>query len=246
MKENKYDNEEFFTKYSEMNRSKEGLEGAGEWSELQKILPDFKQRRVLDLGCGYGWHCNYAVENGATYVVGTDISHKMLEMAEKINASEGIEYRCAAMEDLDFPDGSFDIVLSSLAFHYIKDFAPLVNRISRWIKQGGKFVFSVEHPVFTAYGTQDWYYDETGEILHFPVDNYYYEGKREAVFLGEKVIKYHRTLTTYLNTLLQNGFEIKHIIEPQPPEHMMDLPGMKDEMRRPMMLLVSASKKVIE
>ena len=75
------------------------------------------------------------------------------------------------------------------------------------------------------------------------MDNYYYEGSREAIFLGEKVIKYHRTLTTYLNTLLQNGFELQHIVEPQPPKEMMDMDGMKDEMRRPMMLLVSAVKK---
>lgn len=243
MKENKYDDEDFFKKYGEMNRSKNGLKGAGEWPEFQKILPDFEQKNVLDLGCGYGWHCKYAAEHGAAYVLGTDISNKMLEVAQGINADHRIEYRCAAMEDLDFPDGTFDIVLSSLAFHYMKDFEPLVYHINQWLKKGGKFVFSVEHPVFTAYGTQDWYYDMEGNILHFPVDNYYYEGKREAVFLGEKVIKYHRTLTTYLNDLLQNGFEIQHVIEPQPPEDMMDIPGMKDEMRRPMMLLVAACKK---
>ena len=56
--------------------------------------------------------------------------------------------------------------------------------------------------------------------------------------------KFHRTLTTYLNTLLSNGFIINHIVEPQPPENMMDIPGMQDEMRRPMMLIVSANKKV--
>ena len=61
--------------------------------------------------------------------------------------------------------------------------------------------------------------------------------------MGERVIKYHRTLTTYLNTLLQCGFELLQIIEPQPPKEMMDMDGMKDEMRRPMMLLVSAVKK---
>ena len=243
MKENKYDNEAFFQKYSKMMRSQEGLKGAGEWSELKKILPDFAGKRVLDLGCGYGWHCKYASDQTADYVLGTDISKRMLQTAREINSAPQIEYRCTAMEDLDFPEHTFDVVLSSLAFHYIKDFEPLVKNISRWMKQGGTFVFSVEHPVFTSYGTQDWYYDENGKILHFPVDNYYYEGKREAVFLGEKVIKYHRTLTTYLNTLLQNGFEIQHVIEPQPPEEMMELEGMKDEMRRPMMLLVSAMRR---
>ena len=243
MKENKYDNEIFFEKYSEMNRSKEGLKGAGEWAELKKVLPDFNGKTVLDLGCGYGWHCKYAVDNGASYVLGTDISHKMLKIAKELNDSSKIRYLCSAMEDLDFPDEKFDVIISSLAFHYIRDFGPLMQKISRWTKRGGYFVFSVEHPVFTAKGDQDWYYDSNGEIMHFPVDNYYYEGKREAVFLGEKVIKYHRTLTTYINSLFQNGFELRHLIEPAPPENMMDIPGMKDEMRRPMMLIVSSVKK---
>lgn len=242
MKENKYDNDLFFQKYSEMNRSVQGLQGAGEWSELQRLLPDFKGKRVLDLGCGYGWHCLYAAENGAEYVLGTDISHKMLEMAEEKNGHKAIEYRCIAMEDLQLPEQEFDVVLSSLALHYIRDFDPLVQNIGSWLKKGGSFIFSAEHPVFTAYGTQDWYYDTEGNLLHFPVDNYFYEGKREAVFLGEQVIKYHRTLTTWLNTLLDNGFTIRHIIEPMPPEDMMHILGMKDEMRRPMMLIVSAEK----
>ncbi len=96
--------------------------------------------------------------------------------------------------------------------------------------------------MFTAYGSQDWYYGANGEILHFPVDNYYLEGTRDALFLGEHVTKYHRTLTTYLDTLLQNGFDLQRVVEPQPPEDMLALPGMRDELRRPMMLLVSAKK----
>ena len=243
MKENKYDDEVFFQKYSQMLRSQKGLQGAGEWSELQKILPAFQGKSVLDLGCGYGWHCRYAAEHNAARVLGTDISEKMLSTARRINAAPQIEYRRAAMEDLQFAAGTFDVVLSSLAFHYVKDFAPLVANIFDWLRPDGSFVFSVEHPVFTAYGTQDWYYDQDGKILPFPVDNYYYEGQREAIFLGERVVKYHRTLTSYLNTLLCSGFILEHVIEPQPPAEMLHLTGMKDEMRRPMMLLVSARKK---
>lgn len=241
MKENKYDQDSFFQKYSEMTRSQKGLSGAGEWHELQKLLPDFSGKRVLDLGCGYGWHCKYAAEHGAAFVLGTDISRKMLERAKALNNGDGIEYRQAAMEDLSFAAASFDVVLSSLAFHYVKDFSSLAAQINHWLKPGGAFIFSVEHPVFTAYGSQDWYYDASGNILHFPVDNYYIEGKRNAVFLGEPVVKYHRTLTTYLDTLLKNGFSLRRVVEPQPPESMMDLPGMRDELRRPMMLLVSAT-----
>ena len=167
----------------------------------------------------------------------------MLAVAEEKSKEYAISYQCCAMEELQFPKASFDAVISSLAFHYVKDFEQLAVAISSWLIAGGSFVFSVEHPVFTSYGTQDWYYGENGVILHFPVDNYYYEGKREANFLGEKVVKYHRTLTTYLDTLLRNGFELQHIIEPQPPKHMLDIAGMRDEMRRPMMLLVAARKR---
>lgn len=81
MKENKYDNPVFFEKYSQMSRSKEGLAGAGEWEDFRKILPTFSGKTVLDLGCGYGWHCIYAAEQGAAHVTGVDLSEKMLEVA---------------------------------------------------------------------------------------------------------------------------------------------------------------------
>lgn len=87
MKENKYNNSHFFSQYSQMSRSVEGLKGAGEWHVLQKMLPDFAGKRVLDLGCGFGWHCAYAIEHGATHATGIDISEKMLEEARKRNPS---------------------------------------------------------------------------------------------------------------------------------------------------------------
>ena len=242
MKENKYDDEVFFEKYSQMYRSIYGLQGAGEWHEFEKLLPDFQGKRVLDLGCGYGWHCQYATEHHAQYVLGVDISKRMLETAKQKHAHPQIEYRQIAMEDLTLEPDSFDVAFSSLALHYVKDYEQLVQHIANWLTKGGNFVFSVEHPVFTSYGNQDWYYDENGNILHFPVDRYFYEGQREAVFLQEKVVKYHRTLTTYLETLMKHGFMIQHVVEPQPPLEMMNMEGMKDEMRRPMMLLIAVQK----
>lgn len=244
MKENKYDDPAFFSQYSSMDRSVKGLQGAGEWHILKKMLPDFTRKSVLDLGCGFGWHCRYAIENGALSVTGIDISEKMLDKAKEINNLPGIEYIRMPVEDIDFPEDNFDIVLSSLTFHYIQSFHQICKKISHCLKPGGNFVFSVEHPVFTAYGSQDWYYDVDGKPLHWPVDRYFTEGKRESVFLGEKVVKYHKTLTTYLNDILKNGFDIKEIREPEPSKESMEqLPAMKDELRRPMMLLVSAILK---
>lgn len=244
MKENKYDDPKFFEKYSQMSRSIEGLNAAGEWATLKTLLPDFQGKTLLDLGCGYGWHCIYAAEQGAERIVGVDLSEKMLETARAKTTDDRITYQRCAMEDIEFEPESFDIVLSSLALHYVENFEIIVKKVLTILKTGGAFLFSAEHPVFTAYGTQDWYYDENGKILHFPVDNYYYEGKRTATFLGEEVVKYHKTLTTYLNSLLENGFEIRRIVEPQPTQEMIEaVEGMKDEMRRPMMLIVSAVKR---
>lgn len=243
MKQNPYDKETFFEKYSNMDRSTKGLEGAGEWKTLESMLPEFKDKRVLDLGCGFGWHCQYAMEHGAKAVTGVDISEKMLSIAKE-KTSDGITYLQMPIEDIAFSENSFDVVISSLAFHYIESFEKIVKKVSACLVPGGDFVFSMEHPVFTASGSQEWFCDETGKILHFPVDNYFFEGQREANFLGETVIKYHKTLTTYLNGLIQGGFELTGIVEPQPSEHLLQtVKGMKEELRRPMMLIISARKK---
>ncbi|NML22016.1 class I SAM-dependent methyltransferase [Pseudoflavitalea sp. G-6-1-2] len=243
MKENKYDDPKFFDQYSQMNRSVYGLEAAGEWHTLRTMLPELAGKTILDLGCGFGWHCRYAIEQGAKIVKGIDISRKMLERAAAINQLEGIEYIQKPIEEVTWPDNSFDIVLSSLAFHYLASFDAICNSVYDWLRPGGCLVFSVEHPVFTASPKQDWIYSEKGEIQHWPVDQYFMEGRREVVFLGEKIAKYHRTLSTYLNALLKQGFIIKEVNEPTPEEKLLDtVAGMKDELRRPMMLLIRAEK----
>ena len=243
MKENKYDDPEFFKEYKQMARSTGGLQAAGEWPEFQRMIPDLQGKRVLDLGCGFGWHCRYAVEKGAKAVAGVDLSEKMLQEARTKTDSPLIEYVRMAIEDIDYPEDSFDVVISSLVFHYIESFADICRKVNRCLAHVGEFVFSVEHPVFTAQGNQEWYCDNAGKPLHWPVDHYFTEGRREAIFLGKEVTKYHRTLTTYINTLLEYGFEVIKLVEPKPAAHLMNEPGMKDELRRPMMLLIAASKK---
>ena len=177
-------------------------------------------------------------EEGAR-VIGVDLSEKMLETARKKSAGLDISYLRCAMEDVDFPDNSFDMVFSSLALHYVEDFARLAEKVKRMLKPGGIFLFSCEHPVFTAQGSQDWLYDEKGEIRCFPVDRYYYQGERDAIFLGEHVRKYHRTFTGYLKPLLKLGFTVTDFEEPMPTEEARrTIPGMEDEMRRPMMMII--------
>lgn len=240
---NEYDNLEFFESYSQMERSKKGLAGAGEWHQFKKLLPDFKEKRVLDLGCGYGWHCRYAVEQGASFVLGIDTSQRMLDQAKQMTQTQAIHYKNMKIEDVNQLEQTFDCVISSLALHYVSSFEEVVQKVYGLLTEKGTFVFSVEHPIFTAEGTEDWIYDEKKNKIAWPVDSYFDEGIRETTFLGKKVSKYHKTLTTYLNSLLINGFDLLEVVEATPDSSMMDLSDMKDELRRPMMLLISARKK---
>lgn len=243
MKQNKYDDLDFFEKYSRMPRSTDGLKAAGEWHALRELLPDLRDKRVLDLGCGFGWHCRYAREQQARSVVGVDLSEKMLERAREMTDDFAIEYRRLAIEDIDFPENEFDVVISSLALHYVERFDIVCQIIYRCLAPDGTFVLSFEHPVFTAIAAQDWHYGPQGERLHWPVDNYQNEGPRLARFLDNDVVKYHRTVATHINALLDSGFRITKLSEPQPTQEVLaKYPEMRDETRRPIFLLISAVK----
>ncbi|KQX68240.1 class I SAM-dependent methyltransferase [Paenibacillus sp. Root444D2] len=243
MKQNKYDDLGFFEKYSEMPRSIGGLNAAGEWPVLRAMLPELRDKRVLDLGCGFGWHCQYAREQQARSVIGVDLSEKMLAYARENNNDSTIEYRRLAIEDINFEAGEFDVVISSLALHYVEHFEIVCRNIHHCLVSGGSFILSVEHPIFTALAAQDWYYGSGGERLHWPVDDYQNEGLRQARFLDNDVVKYHRTIATYVNALIDSGFTIMKLSEPQPTQETLDkYPEMKDETRRPIFLLIAAVK----
>lgn len=240
---NEYDNDCFFQAYAQMPRSKEGLSAAGEWHQLAPLFPPLEGKRVLDLGCGYGWHCKFAAGQGAVEVLGIDLSRKMLEEAERRNGGSGITYRLCGIEAYEYPQDAWDCVLSNLALHYIADPEGVFQKVYRTLRPGGTFLFNIEHPVFTAGVGQDWIYTEDGRPQYWPVDNYFLPGERETHFLGCRVVKQHHTLTQILMGLLRSGFALTAAEEAEPPAGMMHIPGMADELRRPMMLLVKASVK---
>ncbi len=243
MKQNKYDDMNFFSAYKKIERSVKGLEGAGEWHVLKELLPSLENKSVLDLGCGFGWHCRYALEQQARSVIGVDISEKMLQQAREMNNDPLISYIKMPIEDINFSHSQFDVVISSLAFHYIESFETICKKVFDCLKPGGSFVFSIEHPIYTSRNDQDWYFDDKGNRLHWAVDNYQLEGLRETTFLTDNVIKYHRTFSTYINDLIIAGFNIKKVKEPIPSEEMIEsIPEMKDELRRPMFLIISVEK----
>lgn len=235
---NEYDNAGFFERYAQMDRSRQGLAGAGEWHQLEPLIPALEGKRVLDLGCGYGWHCKFAAEKGAAQVLGIDLSRRMLAEAERHNADERIVYRCCGLEEYEYPEDAWDCVLSNLALHYVADLDGIFALVHRTLVPGGIFLFNIEHPVFTAGVGQDWVYDGEGRPLYWPVDGYFKPGPRQTHFLGCEVEKQHHTLTQILMGLIRAGFVLEAVEEAQPAPDMLDRPGMADELRRPMMLLV--------
>lgn len=240
--QNIYDNEDFFAGYSQMRRSIEGLPGAPEWPVLRALLPQLRGQRVLDLGCGYGWFCRWAREQGAAMVVGIDASEKMLARARGMSTDGGITYDCADMERVELPEVAFDLVYSSLALHYVEDFAELVAKVHRALKPEGQFIFSIEHPIFMAAEHPGWMVDGQGCRV-WPVNRYFREGRRVTDWLTKGVIKQHRTMGTTLNTLIRQGFRLTHVEDWQPAEEQIaEQPELEEESERPIFLLVAARR----
>ncbi|MCU6664240.1 class I SAM-dependent methyltransferase [Silvania hatchlandensis] len=242
MAQNIYDNPAFFEGYAQLPRSVQGLDGAPEWASLKGMLPDLTGKSVIDLGCGYGWFCRVARTLGAAEVTGVDLSEKMLARAAELTDDASIHYQRSDLESITLAPNSLDLVYSSLALHYLPELDPLFAKIQHALKTGGNLVFSMEHPIYTCATRQGWLADTSGERF-WGVNHYQDEGQRVSNWLAEGVIKYHRTLGTILNALIQAGLTISNVNEWGPTQAQIDAwPALAEEAERPMLVLISARK----
>lgn len=240
MAQNIYDDEGFFQGYARLPRSRAGLDAAPEWPALRAMLPPMAGLRVLDLGCGYGWFCRWAAGEGAAEVVGLDLSERMLARAVEFGVPPGVVYERADLEQLDLAGRAFDVVYSSLTLHYVADLVPLLREVRRTLPEGGRFVFSVEHPVFTAPSNPAFGQGPGGGPV-WPLDGYAAEGPRVTNWMADGVVKYHRRLDTYMGALLRGGFRLTDLVEWTPSAA--DLAAHADwalEVHRPAFLLLGA------
>jgi SAM-dependent methyltransferase len=242
--QNIYDDAEFFAGYARLPRSEHGLDVVYEWPAFQRLLPvSLRDMRVLDLGCGLGYFAREARARGAREVLGVDISKRMLDEARARTSDPGITYVRAELEQVEPGEATFDLVVSSLALHYIADYAGLVRRVAACLLPGGRFAFSVEHPIFTAHGSADWHTGPDGLALHWPVDRYRDEGERRTNWFVDGVVKYHRTVETYVNGLLDAGLRLARLEEPEAePAQLVERPAWREERRRPPFLLLAADR----
>lgn len=243
MAQNIYDDEGFFDQYAKMSRSIHGLAAAPEWKSLRSMVGDVSSKRVLDLRCGYGWFCRWGIEAGAQLVHGVDVSQKMID---KANANTGVPtsnltYEIADLDLHTLDPNSYDVLYSSLAFHYIHHLERLFEQIHAALTDGGRFVFSVEHPVFTAPSHHNWQMSEQQELI-WPLSNYFREGLRHYDWLGSSVQKCHRTMETWIRTLIIccRRFDLVDLEEFRPSEEV--LKEHPNDLNRPWVLLTSARK----
>jgi SAM-dependent methyltransferase len=240
--QNIYDNPDFFAGYSQLPRQVHGLDDAPEWPAVQAMLPALTGKHVADLGCGFGWASRWMRAQGAVSVLGLDLSQNMIARAKVDTTDPAIEYRLADLETLELPEAAFDLVYSALSFHYVEDFRRLACMIRKALVGGGDLVFTIEHPIFMAALHPHWIADEDGRKT-WPVNGYSVEGERRTDWFAKGVLKYHRTLGTTLNTLIDAGFALCRVEEFAPTREQIErLPELAEELERPMMLIVSARK----
>ncbi len=107
----------------------------------QYLRPDMQ---VLELGCGTG---STALLHGpyVKHVHGTDISRRMIEIAQQKAEAQGITnvtFEQSSVEELSAPDESFDAVFALSLLHLLEDKEAAMAKIHRLLKPGGLFVSS--------------------------------------------------------------------------------------------------------
>ena len=243
-KQNIFDDPVFFEGYKNI-RDKEGNANTlFEIPAMLALLPDLRGKDVLDLGCGFGEQCKSYAKMGAKSVTGIDISEKMLEVARRENSGPTISYLHMPIEEIYKLNGSFDVVVSSLAFHYVEAFSEVIKMVYEKMKANGVFVFSQENPLCTAYsGGARWTKDDQGNKLYVNLSNYGLEGERESRWFVDGVKKYHRMFSTIVNTLIESGFTVEKIVEPIPTAELAEkYPEQNDLFHKPDFLLVKSVK----
>lgn len=244
MNQNVFDNEVFFENYQQLRKDPKSYNKLVEQPAIKKLLPELKGKTILDLGCGFGENCIGFVYQGASKVLGIDISRNMLEVARNENPNEKIEYYLRDMSEIGSLNHKFDLVFSSLAFHYVKDFKQLLHDIYTLLNENGILLFSQEHPYTTApKNGPAWTKNESGQKLYYHLSDYMESGERHTHWFVDNVEKYHRPMSEIINLLVSERFRIDKVVEPVPDETALQKrPDLIDEFHKTSCIIVKATK----
>lgn len=243
---NIYDNSFFFKEYKKTRAQQINANNVLENPIMKEMLPNVFDKTILDLGCGDGNMDKYFISKGAKKVVAVDLSKKMIAEAKRINKSSNIEYLNLDMEDLSSVNETFDIVYSSLAFHYVENFDKLIKQIYNLLKPNGVLIFSQENPLKTALvysGKEQKNKVEINGKRYQLLSDYLNEGERNKIWNKTEVTKFHRSFATIISTLINNNFNLLEIKDSIPTSEALAISDKyKSEFDCPNFLFIKAKK----
>jgi 2-polyprenyl-3-methyl-5-hydroxy-6-metoxy-1,4-benzoquinol methylase len=208
-----------------------GADVAREWLNNPAFLPflgDLRDLRVLDAGCGEGYNTRILARAGAR-MTGVDLSERMIELAQQAERDEplGIRYVRTSHADLGaFAEGEFDAAVSFMSLMDGPHFDVAMRQCFRVLRPGGMLAFSLTHPCFMTKGGQ-WIRDEHGEKVKWAVSQYFNPAHwverwrftdAPADVPQFAVPRFDRTLSEYLNAVMDAGFVMRRVQEPRPSE----------------------------
>lgn len=164
---------------------------------------------ALELGCGSGHSLRYLAERGARELWGLDLSPVQVAFAEETLRPFGSRVRLfeSAMElNPGIPADHFDLVFSIYGLGWTTDLSTTMGLVTRYLRPGGCFIVSGEHPV---YGCLEW--NGSDYIVSEP---YFTEGPREhASWKGVPIVIQRRTLSTFVGEIIQAGLHLEALVE---------------------------------
>jgi SAM-dependent methyltransferase len=195
------------------------------------LFPDLIGKKVLDIGCGSGHSLKWCRDNGATELWGLDISERQLENAQKYLTENGYESKlfCSPMEENPgLPTGYFDVVYSIYAIGWTVDLQKTFDLISVYLKPGGVFIFSWDHPFMHCVEVQDdklifsGSYFEREPFTFMRTGSGKGAGRSPAAYEegGNPLTLYNRRMSDYINALALAGFSVEQIVEETEKETM--------------------------
>ncbi|WEG14478.1 class I SAM-dependent methyltransferase [Pullulanibacillus sp. KACC 23026] len=235
-----YDHEDFFTNYMKRRDRKDSPNKAIESPIIFELIGDFKNKTFLDLGCGDASFGKELLKQGAGFYNGIEGSEKMVKAAELNLAKENGTIHHETMESYSYPANQYDMVTSRFAIHYVSDIDILFRNVHKTLKDNGKFVFSVQHPLTTSSFLSKQTGDRRGNWI---VDDYFLEGVRKEPWINQMVVKYHRSIERYFKALTEAGFSVVDLREGTPKrEYFSSDEEFKRRQRIPVVLVFSCVK----
>jgi len=235
-----YDDDAIFAMYMARRQRSDSPNETLEKPVVLELAGDLAGRRVLDLGCGDAAFGRLVLERGGSAYLGVEGSRNMAALARETLAGTSGEVQHSAIEGWEAPDTAFDLAVARLSLHYLADLAPVFAQVYQALATGGRFVFSVEHPVITSCD-RGWPAGTARQA--WMVDDYFATGARDNAWMGGTVRKYHRTVEDYFRALQDASFVVEQLRESRPQrERFADEQLYARRRRIPLFLFLAGSK----